>query len=368
MVPRHPSPRFPPASVAVTGLLCTLAVASGAAGCRAFDESLLDGTADAGAPCVPRTPPTRPGMASPTDVGERLFALRDVRLEQAGDWRSIGYNLDGLCSEEPEPEVECYPPDAEGGLEVDGDDGIDNAAGHTVFPFQLVLLGDMEAPVRSHQEIGRGVTLLRVRGYNGEPDDDRVDVAIAPAAWGSPPVAGGDPPELPTDGSAPPPPAWDGSDYWWATEASFLGGDPDAPLVRDDNAYVSDGTLVVHPPERVPFVFSAPEFSFAVRLTDAVITARLTSDGQGLEQVLLAGRWSIDDMLETFPTLGFCPGSVNEGRMTRLLDAAVDVRAIPGTGGPSVDCNAISVGIEQTGVAAQWAGLAVGPLPPIACR
>ena len=349
-------------------LLCVLAAGLGTAGCRAFDESLLDGTADAGAPCVPRTPPERPGTASPTELGEQLFALRDVRLEQPSDWRSIGYDLDGLCSDEPDPEVECVPPDEMGGVEVDGDDGIDNAAGHELFPFHLVLLGDLQGPVRADQELGRGVTLVRVRGYNGEPDDDRVDVALALAAWGSAALPGGGPPDLPTDGSPPPPPVWDGTDYWWATEGSFLGGNPDEPLVRNDNAYVSDGTLVVQLPERVPFIFSAAGFSFALRLSDAVLTARFTADGQGLERVILAGRWSINDILDTFPTLGFCPGSVNEGRMIRLLDSAADVRATPGTGGPAVDCDAISVGLEQTGVAGQWAGLAVAPLPPIACR
>jgi len=344
--------------------LAVLGLACGLTACRAFDESLLDGGgADAGSSCMPRTPPERPmPVPTPGDM-ELLFALRDVRLEQGGDWRAIGYDLDGLCSVDPSPQVECHPPDEMNGLATDGTDGIDNAAGDNVFPFTLVLLGDLEAPVRQDEEMGRGVILLRLRGYNGEPDDDRVNVAIAMAAFGSPALPSGDPPELPPDGSAPPPPAWDGTDYWWGETAAFLGGDIEMPLVDDSSAYVSGSTLVVHPPDRSPLVFTAAGFSFELKLAGAVITAQITDGGTRLSPVTVAGRWRLLDIRETFPSFGLCPSSVNAGRMSRLLDQSADVRA----GAPGATCDAISVGIELTGYGGRMAGVAAGPAPPVAC-
>ncbi|NIV85910.1 MAG: hypothetical protein GWN35_03055 [Actinobacteria bacterium] len=311
--------------------------------------------------CVPEAPPPRPTMGE-GDGPERFYVLRDVRVEQGADWREIGWDRDGICTEAPDFESECVPPEPVDGIEEDGARGIDNVFGHEVVVSATLFGDELEAPFRAHQEMGLGVTLVRVLGWNGMDEDGQVEVIVAPGAFGTPPDAAGGVPPLPADGSLPPPPAWDGMDYFWADENAFLDGNEDRPLIRDDAAYVTQGLLVMRPPDRSSLFLTAEDKSLEIRLADAVLTAEIADDG--LSNVILAGRWRGPDFLEVLPTLGFCndtPDTTAYDRLVRLVEIKADVRAVPGSGGPEALCDALSTGIGFTGVPAQWAGLATPP-------
>jgi len=347
---------------AIDVIALTLAVLS-AFGCKAFDESLLG---DGGATeCVPTKPPAR-GAAMGGDGPERVYGLRDVFLEQGGDWRTTGWDRDDICTGPPDFEAECRPPLDEDGIEQDGMNGIDNAFGHELVPFAIVLGSELQAPFRAAQARGPGVILVRVRGWDGQPDDGQVEVTLAPAAFGTPPDGSGGVPMLPGDGSLPPTPEWDGMDFFWADEAAFVAGDDEAPLIRDDNAHVSGGLLVARPPDRSSFFLVAADRSVEIILSDAVLTARISDEG--LQNVILAGRWANSDLLTGLKTLGFCEATDGFDRMQRLLEIQADVRAVAGSGGPGTTCDALSTGIGFTGVPVQWAGLATPPLRADGCE
>jgi hypothetical protein len=292
------------------------------------------------------------------DGPERLYVLRDVDIEQGGEWSRIGWDRDGICTEAPDFETECVPPEPEDGIEEDGERGIDNVFGHEVMYLATVFGAQFEEPFRAHQALGLGVTLVRVRGWNGTPNDAQVEVAVAPGAFGTPDTGGGVP-MLPGDGSLPPPPAWDGNDYFWADEAAFLTGDAESPLINDDNAYVNDGLLVVRIPDRSALFLTADDKFMEIVLSDAILTAEI-SDG-GLDSVILAGRWRGLDFIDALPSFGFCAGTEEYDRMIRLVEIQADLRAIRGSGGEGTLCDALSTGIGFTGVPAQWAGLATPP-------
>jgi hypothetical protein len=330
------------------------------ASCKAFDESLLDAAFDARPICSPRVPPPAPAPSG-VDGEPVVFALRDVTFEQSAPF-DIAYDLDGFCSAEPDRMAECTAPSG-ADFETDGPDGTDNVVGRVVIPSIVVFHGPVDEPLRANQRLGLGTVLLRVEGWNGEDDDDRVSVTFAGGAFGTPPLADGSMPPTPMPGEIPPPPAWDGRDFFWARSSDFAG-DASSPLHRDDAAYVADRVLVAHPPDETPFAFTAADASLEVVLSGATLTAAIAGDSSGLSNVILAGRWRGTDLVRTMEPYGICMATPEHDRVLLLLEQNADLLVEPGTGG---ECVALSTGIGFTGHRVAWAGLAKEPTPPAGC-
>jgi hypothetical protein len=368
--------------VPLLAALCSLAAAS----CDVYDPSLLnqDG-GDAGTrqedsgrmECNLRRPPPRPTAASDEgDLGEIWFALRDVVLDQRGGrWRDIGLDLDGLCSRQPDPEVECQPPDETASPEIDGAGGIDNSFGHNLFPLIELTIPELDQIARMTQRQGLGAVLLRVRDWNGEANDPRVSVTVSQSVFGSPPAPDGGPPEVVMRDGKPftakgeplPPPNWDGNDYWWVRDDTFVAKDAERPRVHDDTAYVADNQLVMTLPERVDLVFGGKDQGVVVRLTDARVVGRIGEQRQMLKDVIVAGRWSIVDLLDTAQSIGLCMGTRDYELAMNQIRSIADVRSRPGSGGQGLKCDAISVGVEFTGFRGQLGGMVDAPDVPNAC-
>ncbi len=364
------------------------------AGCHVFDASLLDradaavdadadaeldadtgpimtdGDMDAMPPACPlRLPPPRPAIEDGEDTQETFFAMRGIDLDQGAEWTVVGYDLDGLCSIGEAPIVECLPPARSGMPEIDGEGGIDNVFAHQAVP--LVLLGypELETDAQYAQSRGLGVILIRLRGWNGEATDARVDATMALSSLGVQADDSGEMPrEVPQQDAGVdrddagyidlPPPLWDGRDFWFARTDNFLDGDLERPRIRDDTAYMVDRTLVMRLPDRFPITFNGLRNGNILRLTDAVFTARFSEDYARVEEAMLAGRWAILDILESVPLAGVCPGTDNYAQFVRVLDLTADIRSAPGSGGPRVLCDALSVGIRFTeGVRGRFGGL-----------
>lgn len=322
---------------------------------------------DAGTVILSSAPP-RPAVSTEgPDVAEQLYALRDALLNQDGDqWRGIGFDLDGRDTTAPDYDVECLPPDVESEPEIDGESGIDNAFSHRLFPLLQLALPGLERSVRDSQAAGIGALLLRVSGFNGTPNDPRIDVSFTQSAGGT----SSDEMVSFTDfnlvnevGGAAPVPAWDGEDRWWARDDGFFSGEESQPLIRDDNAYVADGRLVMRLPERAQFLFiTGTEVGARVRLTDSTVMVDLR-EGETFGHVVLAGRWSILDLLDTGENIGICMGSTQREIVDSQLLVIADVRSTAGSGGEGVECDAVSIGVTFQAVRGNWAGL--GPSVPL---
>jgi hypothetical protein len=351
-------------------------VALSTAHCKAFDESLLD--ASQGPSCDLERPPARPDAADvPGGEPAYFFAIRDLVMDQReGRWETIGYDLDELCSEPPDFQVECRAPAPSAPPETDGVRGTDNALGHQVVPILIVALPDLEEVTRADQDKGVGVALIQIEGWNGEDDDPLVQVIFSQSAFGTTvqPDAvdsyGFDLVDrrLFVNGEEWPRPAWEGEDYWYARSDGFLEGDPSRPRIRDDNAYVADSTLVLRLPDRFPIVFGGQMLSTTFLLSDATFTARISADRQTIEEAKLSGRFAVNDILETVKGAGVCPGSSDYMSMRNLLNLAADIRTVPGTGGPGAECDALSVGLlYENGIAARFGGVVDPIVPPDLC-
>lgn len=379
------SARTPPSAtfrVGVTGLLRFLAgslVAMTALGCKVYDPSLVPRDAGTPSECDSKAPPPRPSEPDDgVDVGERVWALRDVVFEQSGEaWRTIGYDLDGRCSQPPDWDIECRPPLMTAAPEADGEGGIDNSFGHNLFPLVEVTVPGLEETSRMYQMRGVGTILIILRGWNGEDDDSHVEVVAGITVFATPGAPGGtEPPDVvqtpdgpqTTDGTPLPEPVWDGNDWFWLRSDNFFEGNVNRPFIVDDNAYVTNRTLVLRLPERTDFIFPGEEVGLLVRLTGAVGTVRISEDESQLEDITVAGRWPVLDLLATAEAIGVCAGSTEHGILENQLQRTADVRDRAGSGGSGASCNAVSLGLEfETGIAARFAGLAEGDPVPDTC-
>ncbi len=347
------------------------------AGCKAFDESLLD-PADSGPSCPLSRPPARPNadVVPDGDDGETYFwASRDLRIDYRDDrWRTAGYDLDGLCSVGPNPPVECRAPALSAPLEEDGVMGTDNSLGHNIAEVLLLAFPDLQDELRGYQTQGTGTTLIQVTGWNGEDDDPRVVAVLSQSIFGTSEDPGeftewsisGE--QLTIDGEPWPLPNWDGNDLWWARDDNFLDRNPDRPTVRDDNAWIADRTLVMRVPDRFPIIYGGDMRAAQFILSDAVLTLKISADDQTVEKMVIAGRFAIVDLLSTIGTAGGCPGSSDYESFSHLLDLAADIRARPGSGGPDAVCDALSVGlVYESGSRARFGGIAPGTEVPNPC-
>lgn len=339
-------------------------------GCHDWDRFVgepsdggLDGAPADGAPplpCTPRRPPDRTAAPDGEPTEEHWYVLRDLVLDQEESWQRIGYDLDGLCSRAPQPVVECRPPNPSAALELDGEDGVDNAFGHWFLPAVASTNPRFEQEVWTQQAMGLGAMLVRLRGWNGTPNDPEVEVTLTQSVAASAALPDGGAPPLP-DGGMPPLPVGDSSDWWWGREDTFNSGDLERPRALDDNAFVTDGVLVAHPPPRAPFIVSGREAAVVVELTDGVFTMELSEDGVTVPRATLAGRWPVEALRSAYSYIGACSNSELRAAVELLIGLASDLRERSDSASPSVnptaDCNAISVGLELSGYRARFAGL-----------
>jgi hypothetical protein len=277
--------------------------------------------------CAGRRPPARPDVPDGDDVDELFFGLRDVLLNQGGRWSDIGFNLDGYCTGSPDFGHECVPQQSGARPEPDGSDGIDNTFGGRLYPLVETAIPGLESTARQAQLEGIGFPAFRLRGWNGEANDPRVDVMITQAVASVAANADGSQPdviirdfhaELASGGPAPAP-AWDGTDYFWARSDTFLAGDPEQPLVSDDNAYIADDTIVINLPDRVEILFATADAGVTVRLTGGLVTGHISADRTHVENVVVGGRWSVVDLRRTAENVGLCMGTFQYNGLEAML-------------------------------------------------
>ena len=311
--------------------------------------------ADAGVDtgCNPRRPPEKPDVAD--DDGERIvFALKDIQFDQRPDrWQRVGYDLDGVCTTLMAPTTLCVPPMNLAPL-TDGEDGVDNALGRDIMAQIFTVAPTVELLARERMEQGQNAVIIRIDGWNHQDDDPTVTAVMGQSLRAE-------------RDDMNPLPQWDGADRWVVSSADFADDNENMPSIADDLAYVRDRVLVMKFPDRSPITFPWTGNVLQVKLTDMVLTGRISEDEQMLEEVIMAGRWSLTDMAMSLTQAGICPLSSERILLDSALQRAADIRSDPGTGGDGVICDAISAGLGMTGYVALWQGLDRAPDEPAPC-
>jgi hypothetical protein len=323
--------------------------------CSVYDSGLMEN----GLATVPDRPP--PSTSSSADDVEVVFAFRNLSLDQSGDrWRRLGLDLDGMNTASIGHDAECVA--ANGNPPLDGHKGIDNAFGQFVLPTVVSLISCLEDNIALNQGLGRGTALLRLRDWNGTPNDAKVDVSVLSAVdgtslddvssveWGGPDGA-----SLMLSGATTdaPDPYWDGEDYFFVDPSSLVAGDINRAEIEKTDAYIRDGRVVLPLDTAASFVFLTGPGSFSISVNGYLI-ADISEDGQTLEKGIIAGRFPAAELIATLGPVGICDESLRDS-VIRQLTNNLDLRVDPGEGNPDDECSASGVAFSFQGIRARIA-------------
>lgn len=308
-----------------------------------------DGDAEAGGGCAPeRIPPPPESDVDGADV-EYLFAVRDISFSFDESMGNVGFDLDQACTCYPDKDT-CRVASPE--PHCDGEHGRDNAvatlAQTVAFPPEL----DVQAWVKQQLAKGKTGLLVKVSGYNGQPDDRIVQVSFYPSAGIEQAVDGG------TD-----PPTWTKADRW-KIDPSRLLGDPALMISTaiSPKAYVTKGRLVAN------FASSFPLAGLDITIESGAFVADLrATDPPSLEHGVIVGRWDLNAAVKALGqmTVGkkkACELDFFPGLASRVCGLA-DIRVLPTDDGANYPCNALSVGIGFVATEATFGGFQKIPIP-----
>lgn len=312
-----------------------------------------------GMTCGSKSWPSPPAAADPSNEDvEVIVAVRTVDFGE-GDLTSgplVGFDLDGRCSCADDGPTCMTPEPAK--QACDGPQGIDNGIAEL---FGAAAIFDESFTSTYHAtraDAGAWSILVRIRGYNGEANDNQVQVAMFPS--------GGLDEDPCHDGS---PPAWDGSDAWPIMSVSLEGpggggggggaggaacGDPEPagyslenPKYVDDAAYVTNHVLVASLPEAG---IALDATGAGINLVGGFLTGTLEQVGGAwhLTNGTLAGRWPLADLFGAFSDLGSDGDGLctDDSTYQLIRDAICGKRDITAQiSGPTATCDAVSFGM-----------------------
>ena len=309
---------------------------------EASPDSPDDSSADAG--CVNALPPEPPTVA---DSGGAISFVVAASMVDFGDLEgseptSTGYDLD----------MRCTCPEANGCLReawasedaCDGPGGRDNMTGKFLKDLGSLFTGMGSSAWNDRVVQGDWSLLLRVSGYNGLPNDDRVRLD-----W-----------YIPTpfyalqDGGAVPP-AWDGNDTWPISK-SCLETPPDGETWNiddtrfyDDRAYISDGVLVASVGEASIEITK----DYILAIVGAFMTAQVVQEEERwvLKNAILAGRWPVQNILSQISHIKdplfdmyICTDNPAYSQFKANVCSFVDIYS--GVGTPTTPCDSVSAGMR----------------------
>ncbi|HEX7601309.1 MAG TPA: hypothetical protein VF316_06875 [Polyangiaceae bacterium] len=343
--------------------------------CSIYDPSLLLG--DAAVPdaapdtaqgdadtCGSARWPARPDKDDPSTKDYEFYEavmFLDFGVADAGVVPVYGFNLDGFCTC-PMPDS-CKPAGSDGGgppKHCDDEAGVDNSGGALIRQFSSTAGFFNQTYI--NEMLGKGVfgALFRVRGYNGQANDTKVELSVY-VSNGTEGIQKG----LPTI------PQLDGNDKWTIDPASLLGGTiPDGgapvPNTYDLNAYVSNGYLVANLDFPLGIGAGNGEGLVTVELSGSVIVAKL-EPYQGVFRAngIVGGRWPTTKLLKSIAVLhdpfdydaSLCGTNPTYQALKPKICSYADITKNPVEDGKNAPCDSISIGFKFESTPATFGGV-----------
>ena len=301
-----------------------------------------------GGECQRATFPSPPAVKDAGGVLEIVTAVRSVDVGDTGT--TVGYDLDGKCTCEGDG-PSCLAPDWAEQEMCDGPGGRDARSAKAFATFVQILGSGGSKDFNATAADGQWSLLVRVRGYDGQPDDDRVEVAVFPSDG------------LGDDAGAP---KWDSSDAWPvpATAIADGGVDYESPRFVDHNGYVTGGVLVASLPES-DLLFSGSKTVVPLHLTAGFLTGKLehTASGWRLRDGTVAARWKMTDIFRTLAAMriagtALCVGNPYYSGAKKIFCDLPDITSTLAS--PTAECDAVSLGFSFQGEPAS-----LGPIEPV---
>jgi hypothetical protein len=298
----------------------------------------------------------------------QLGAVDDSGKSDSKAWKSVGFDLDGVCTNAStcsavtsDSDRACQP--LLSATPQDGDYCRDNQIGLLDYTLDALPQTSGKYMAKNSQincALCRGGynLIAKISGYNGSSNDPSVRVDLYPS------------PGLTTlknvDCSAD---TWDTSACFTRTDAFTIdqasidttsGATGLGPATfYDPSAYVREGWLVAQLPANTPFglVSMYPSMAPVVRIAiqSGLLVGKLenTSEGWTLSTGVIAGSTRLSTLLNEFARLGLCSASdpVTYQIVESFLKSSADMLS-SGVRSPSTPCDALSLGIGLHGRAA----------------
>lgn len=356
--------------------------------CKVYDESLLGGTKGTPVPpdqwgsgigwwstkgtngCISAGLPTqadRPKSTASDELAPLYFAISSMALgsldrngdKTEGAWKSLGFDIDGLCtnSDTCEAEVTELPCTPKAAISGDGRECRDNTFGH------------LESDAIALQGLGKDFGLsndafncalcrgdynfiFRVSKWNGTPNDESIRLDLYPSPGLEKTPSWSCEIDAPI-GDWKKNTCWTQADRWTIQKNTFdgvlePGKDLPNALSNDPNAYVKDGYVVAQLPENTNFWFpgKSAAWAYPLKLQRALVVAKLTQTETGyrVEDGTISGRARTNDLVSAFADLGLCDGHSLYVLMKSQIELNADV-LWNGTNSEQASCDALSVGI-----------------------
>jgi len=324
----------------------------------------VPGASDSGAVpdgdlCRVANVPTAPDLStsSSTDSLDFVTVLSELHLGVGPDAGGpYGFNLDRACTC-PEKDTCVRGLGANGkqlGPACDDPGGIDNTGKPL---FALFASGNLinEAMLNTSIRNGQSGVFLRVRYYNGLPDDAEVQVAVYSS--------------LGYQGYPDASPKFDGTDPWKVERGSLVADDLNNPRYVTNSGYVRGGTLVAT--LKFPIIIGSSGLDpIVIELQSGLIAAKLELAGTSLVRMngVLAGRWEASRMLTSLqavadplkPAERLCGPNTTYQAIKPKICEYVDIAADPTDDGTGV-CNALSMGLGFESRPAQFGPIQSSP-------
>lgn len=301
--------------------------------------------------------------SSPTDALDFVAVLAQLHLGVGPDAGGpYGFNLDRTCTC-PEKDSCVRGLAADGGKlppACDQAGGIDNTG---LGLFELFAKSNLISEKIFNDALVSGASgvFVRIKGYNGKPDDAMVQVSVyASRGYAGYPDAA---------------PKFDGNDVWLVDDSSINAGNVDAPRYTTASGYVRGGTLVAT--LKFPIVIGSKNFDpIVIELQSGMIVADLQLSGQTLVKMTgrVAGRWEASHMLTALQALGdplqpgqrLCgPNTTYQAVKPRICEF-VDITADPTDDGTGV-CNALSMALGFDAIPAKFGAITPAVTPSQPC-
>ncbi len=286
----------------------------------------------------------------------RLGSLDPKGAPDPNAWQDIGYDLDGVCTGAATCDGTDTPPSCKPTvpqISTDGNYCRDNTFGRLEFTAALVpevarKYGLNDDAFNCALCVGDYNYVIKISGYNGEADDDRVRVDLYPSSGLVKPLP------------------WDCADPSWKTHPCFTPDGifkveksgmvaprpgPDLPEAKafDDNAFVKDGYLVLSLKDIFLWFpgYNALVTAYPIQLTAGIASGKISRGNDGAWRIsdgIIGGRTRANDLVKGFRNIGFCEADPNYGLLVDFVQKNLDVLA-DGTKNADRTCDAMSVGI-----------------------
>lgn len=269
--------------------------------------------------------PGRPTDTDAADGPDLYFAISAIEVgSKLPKLTFERRNLDGLCTCAPDNMLNrsaCKPPGTEREF-CDIDIGVDNAGGDLLDEV-LQLAGGTRSFTDSLLAGSSGLA-IRVRKYNGKPNDPDVEVMVVPVVEQTSPL-----------------PKWDGTDVrnpntLWLTSATPTL----VSTTYDAKAFVRDGVLVASFSGEIPFG------DFVLKTVDFRLAGKL--EGGLLRQGNLMFRSPAGEFVRSLaelpgknPDAGTCSGPIFDAIKSRICTRR-DLPIDPKQDGTDAPCAAVS--------------------------